>query len=537
MSDRDRGHDQPGDIEGEVAAFRALLAGSSPEDLAAALGAFLEAPAPSRRRARRAEAVTYLVRVVLDEVEPPVWRLVKVPSSTALDELHHVLQAAMGWTNSHLHCFAAGEGRDDPRPERYLTDFDIEEGDEGLAEADVHLDELLVDPGDHLFYTYDFGDGWDHTLTLEAVEPCDDEPPIRCLDGARACPPEDCGGPHGYTELLETARAAASGLPVDAGEAELLRLTFPGRTPAEVLEHAEAFDLAHADDAVAWAAGTRRPGAVGRGTAGRRRTRGGRTGVGRTGVGSRGKGKAPSQPEPGELPEPVVRLLERAAGPDAGALAEMVLAARLDEPVLVDAGLAARMVEPFAWLVGHVGVRGVELTSAGYLRPADVSAVAEHLRLADEWIGTLNREVHTPPVLEFRRACQAAGLLRLAKGRLSATRQAATLAGDRASLWWHLAGRLPLGRRDVEQDAGAVLLLATAAGGGDEDRLAAGLSALGWTPRGGGRVEPWHVRRWAGQTGEVLHRLGAYPRAGFGWSRTPTPEGVAFARAALRAWG
>lgn len=513
-------------IERQVADFRDRLAGASPEQLVAALGAFLDAPVPSRRRPRRAEAVTYLVRVELDEVEPAIWRLVKVPSSTPLDVLHDVLQAAMGWTNSHLHQFKAGDGPDDLRAERYLTAFDIEEGDEGVAEADVQLDELLAEPGDRAYYTYDFGDGWDHTLTLVGVEPCDDDPPVRCLDGARACPPEDCGGSWGYRELVETARAAAAGRPVDADGRDRLTWAFPGQTPAQALARLEAFDREAADDAVARAAGTRRPGGGRRRAASRRRAPG------------HSPGAPPSQPAPGALPDAVVRLLERAGGPDAGALASLVLEGRLDEPVLVDAAVAERMVEPFGWLARHVGVRGVDLTSAGYLRPADVVAIAEHLHLEDEWIGTLNREVHTPPVLVFRQACQAAGLLWLSKGRLRATRQGAHLAADPVALWWHLASRLPLGRRDIEQDAGAVLLLATAAGAGpDDERLGPALGSLGWVPRDGGPLDRWHVQRAAESTLEVLRRLGAYPREGYDWGSTPAPEGVAFARAALRTWG
>src|SRR5262249_38134478 len=53
-------------------------------------------------------------------------------------------------------------------------------------------------------YEYDFGDGWRHEVRLEkALEP---EPKVkypRCIDGARACPPEDCVGPWGYADLLE----------------------------------------------------------------------------------------------------------------------------------------------------------------------------------------------------------------------------------------------------------------------------------------------------------------------------------------------
>lgn len=526
----------PGGIAGQVAAFRELLARTSAEDLAAALGAARGATGPSRRRPRRDEAVTYLVRVVLDEVEPPVWRLIKVPSSTRLDVLHGVVQAAMGWAGGHLHGFSSGDEPADPAAERYLTELDVEEGDEGVAEADVTLDEVLAEPADRLFYAYDFGDGWHHTLTLEVVEPCDDDPPVRCLDGARACPPEDCGGPDGYAELLEIARAAAAGRPIDGDGAERLRWVFPGHTPGDIVAKADQFDRAQADDAVAYAAGTRRPGGAGRSGAGRSgagQARGRGAGGGRAGVGSRRTGKVPAQPEPGTLPEPVGRLLAR-AGPGLGLLAELVAAAGLDQPVLVDASVATRMVEPFAWLVRYVGTRGVDLTSAGYLRPPDVAAVAEHLRLGGEWLGSATREVHAPPVLEFRQACQAVGLLRPVKGRVTVTRNGVALAEDPVALWWYLAGRLPLGRRDVEQDAGAALLLVAAAGR-DEEPLPAVLAALGWAPRAGGTLEPWQVRRAAASTWEVLRRLGAVSSDTPG-KHGPTSEGVAFSRAALRAW-
>jgi len=59
----------------------------------------------------------------------------------------------------------------------------------------------------HALYTYDFGDGWEHSVTLEAILP--QEPGLdypRCLGGERACPPEDCGGTYGYAEFLAAIR-------------------------------------------------------------------------------------------------------------------------------------------------------------------------------------------------------------------------------------------------------------------------------------------------------------------------------------------
>jgi hypothetical protein len=137
----------------------------------------------------------YQLKVALRGVsKPPVWRRVLVDAGASLGELHEVIMAAMGWDGGHLHMFS-----DDTT--RYGTTPDDEDEDE-FALADV-----LVEPGDRLRYTYDFGDDWDHEIKLEKVLPPDAGPhttavPV-CLAGKGACPPEDCGGPWGYTDLKE----------------------------------------------------------------------------------------------------------------------------------------------------------------------------------------------------------------------------------------------------------------------------------------------------------------------------------------------
>jgi pRiA4b ORF-3-like protein len=71
----------------------------------------------------------------------------------------------------------------------------VEEGEPGVPEEEVRLDEVIADPGDTLCYLYDFGDNWEHVIRLEAVAPWDDTAPAAvCLDGRRDGPPEDCGG-------------------------------------------------------------------------------------------------------------------------------------------------------------------------------------------------------------------------------------------------------------------------------------------------------------------------------------------------------
>jgi hypothetical protein len=102
----------------------------------------------------------------------------------------------MGWTDSHLHLFAAG-GRDYSHPA-----FELET--DSLDERKVRLSDLVLCVGDSIEYVYDFGDDWRHALVLEKALSADENSryPI-CLAGEGACPPEDCGGPPGYEHLRE----------------------------------------------------------------------------------------------------------------------------------------------------------------------------------------------------------------------------------------------------------------------------------------------------------------------------------------------
>ncbi len=133
---------------------------------------------------------TARLRVVLRDVEPAVARVIDVPASATLPELHELLQAAIGWTDSHLHQFVTPQdtyGTVIPGEEVWPED----ERDETGAR--------LADLGTEFEYLYDFGDGWTHDV--EVLGRGGSTP--GCVDGHGACPPEDCGGPGGYAELLE----------------------------------------------------------------------------------------------------------------------------------------------------------------------------------------------------------------------------------------------------------------------------------------------------------------------------------------------
>ncbi len=201
---------------------------------------------------------------------------------------------------------------------------------------------------------------------------------------------------------------------------------------------------------------------------------------------------------------------------------------------------AARMVRPYSWLLDHVGAEGIRLTGAGYLPPAHVEAAVAELGLGEEWIGKGNREVQTAPVLHLRESATTMGLLRKHRGMLLTTSRGRALRDDPAGLWWHLAERMPPRSADrCEMQAGLLLLAAVAARfPGDLDAfLVRQLGAIGWISGDGTSLTGSAAARAAWDTRTVLRRLGgfSYDRHSFRLGK-PTPEGITFARAALRSW-
>ncbi len=147
----------------------------------------------------------YQLKITLKEINPPIWRRILVSPSTTLFDLHDVLQLAMGWSNSHLHEFTKDEIHyqpPDPEADKY--------GDDKNASVDsrkITLSQVLLKPGDQIEYLYDFGDAWEHEIVLEEILPPQPRQKYPyCVDGARACPPEDCGSSTGYEELVEAMR-------------------------------------------------------------------------------------------------------------------------------------------------------------------------------------------------------------------------------------------------------------------------------------------------------------------------------------------
>jgi hypothetical protein len=144
--------------------------------------------------------------VILAKTDPIVWRRIQVPERYTFWDLHVAIQDAMGWQDYHLHEFTVPQERGSIRR---IGIPDDEMPDERPCEMgwQVRLTAALGYDSLPIRYVYDFGDNWEHVLVHEgtrSAEPALKNP--RCLSGARACPPEDCGGPSGYAEFLAAIR-------------------------------------------------------------------------------------------------------------------------------------------------------------------------------------------------------------------------------------------------------------------------------------------------------------------------------------------
>ena len=148
---------------------------------------------------------TYQLKIELEGSSAPIWRRVLVPGNISLGRLHAVIQMVMGWDNDHLHQFIIDK--------QFYSDPEFELNDSfGGSTARNEKKTLLQDDapraGKVLIYEYDFGDSWTHRIKVEKIikQGPSTGSAVQCIDGARACPPEDCGGIWGYEDLLEALK-------------------------------------------------------------------------------------------------------------------------------------------------------------------------------------------------------------------------------------------------------------------------------------------------------------------------------------------
>lgn len=153
---------------------------------------FKDAKPPKKKSKQSKGKHGYVLKVTLRGIKPPVWRRIAVPANIKLNDLHELLQQAMGWGNCHLHQFLI-DGVSYSAP----THLDHSEDETKFSLADFDLTE-----SSKFEYDYDFGDDWGHTITVERL--IDNVHEMKTFITARgACPPEDCGGRFGYIQLLD----------------------------------------------------------------------------------------------------------------------------------------------------------------------------------------------------------------------------------------------------------------------------------------------------------------------------------------------
>jgi len=151
-------------------------------------------------------------KITLLHTKPPVWRRILAPATYTFYDLHVVIQNAMGWTDSHLHCFEKRDSK--TRPWEYSVKVDCpygageyEQDENTVYTTETPITQFFKKKGVKMIYTYDFGDNWDHEVLLEKIFPKEKDVkyPV-CMDGKLACPPEDCGSIPGYYDCINAIK-------------------------------------------------------------------------------------------------------------------------------------------------------------------------------------------------------------------------------------------------------------------------------------------------------------------------------------------
>jgi Plasmid pRiA4b ORF-3-like protein len=425
---------------------------------------------PDLRRPRLAELQVFVLRVDLRHAKPPIWRRLEVRSDLTLDVVHRMLQAAFRWTDTHLWRFSLGGDPFSTSSQVFLCPWDVEEGE-------------FEDEGG---------------IPATAVR----------LDEAIQATGEILSYAYDYGDGWELALRLEDVLPAATDTPSAIALDGRRAAPpedcggrrtaeelAEVLEDPSLFDLAQVNEA---------------------------------------------------LQSPFLVLREHGIDPRLAALIDRLtyspvgedLASRslslLDERPPPDEKALQLSLKPFIWFLDRAADCGIQLTASGYLKPADVTAAAEVLPTMHGWIGKANRENDTFPVLEFRKALQAFGLLRKHKGSLLLTRAGHDAHAAWQELWNRLADRLVPNTDGFDTDATLLLLLYTATSAGSEPPLgtiADALNHLGWQSSDGTPITASDLYRLPAP--DVLRNVStAHPSAGTWWR---IDDGAAeLARAALR---
>uniref|UniRef100_A0A1B6LKE4 Plasmid pRiA4b Orf3-like domain-containing protein n=1 Tax=Graphocephala atropunctata TaxID=36148 RepID=A0A1B6LKE4_9HEMI len=145
----------------------------------------------------------YQLKITLEGIRPQIWRRIQIPGYWSFRSLHNAIQDAMGWRNCHNYYFQAWNHKED---KKYTID-PFDNIFEGIADNNALIRDYFAKPKDKAYYEYDMGDSWAHVITLEKIVPEHKQKkyPI-CLDGKRACPPENAGGIDQYKYIVKVMK-------------------------------------------------------------------------------------------------------------------------------------------------------------------------------------------------------------------------------------------------------------------------------------------------------------------------------------------
>ncbi len=414
--------------------------------------------------------------VELVGAEPAIWRTIDVDADLPLPRFHQVLQSAMGWTESHLHAFADRSPFESSKrglslvPRRWLDSDSIDEGLEGFDEAGETVGGALGHGASHLWYEYDFGDGWVHAIREVSRRPREtDDPEALVLEGKRRAPLEDCGGIGGWQELLRLWSGPTGDPEMDDGREDLLAW-IEGMQGFGRIFDPDDFDVdaANADLRLTLDQALR------------------------------GAGDAHddgAQPDLGTAgPDPQLESRHRAgrwiAGLDEWCRHEFGVALHragidpLGRPVVPPLPLdGEEAVAPYQWLIRACGTSGLDLTTTGNLSQKNVLRALGELHWQDHETvyGSGKTEANAGIVAVLRTSAIGAGLVRKSGRKLQATVAGRKLADRPVQLWQRLVERaIPTRSSAIQIDAGMLELLLLAGGtpGGRDEFLPGASNAV-----------------------------------------------------------
>jgi Plasmid pRiA4b ORF-3-like protein len=375
---------------------------------------------PDLRCARRRDVVVYRIRVHLDDSDPTIWRRLDLRSNLTLDLLHQVLQVAFDWTDSHLHRFSLGGGAFDHHSQLFLCPYDVDNKE--WPEDD---------------------DG------LPAAE--------TRLDETLSEPGDVLHYLYDYGDNWELTLRLEEVLPAETDCPAAVVVDGERAAPPEDCGHlvdADSLSEVHPDPALF------EPERV-----------------------NKGFGDAYFVLREAGIDVRLVDLVHRLTyTPYGDDLTKAVLALAGARPL--DTVAVADNLRAYQWFLDRANDGGIPLTTAGYLKPADVEEASKVVPAMNDWIGKHNREIQCYPLLRFREGVQSLGLLRKHKGTLLLTKAGVAAQRDTHRLWEHLAGRLvPKSEEKFDTQATLLMLAFAAASAGFKlpfDKTAALLAELGW---------------------------------------------------------